>query len=313
MFKPVEKASLNQISLTGVRAIVLVGLLIEAPRSLAEIQEEFIRLNLMEPDQTTDIIRIDLNTLKLMQCEITRADSRTGYKYHLLKHPFALDIKQEEMEVIKRAVKKIKNNSDIELLLKYDELFKKIASCTGDPETKEEFYGLSALKAFNTDFVRELNDDCNNKRTLTLEYKKPSASKSSQKVIAAQKLVFQNDNIYLYGYDLNKRDSVVLNIRRILSVISKLSDRNNIEVETVKVKFYLKNFGTSAIEENEQIIETLEDGFVIEGKYYNDFLATQRILSFGANCTVLEPQEFKDNIVEKLKNMRNIYNAKYSK
>lgn len=313
MFKPVDKTLINQVSLTGVRAIVLVGLLIEAPRSLAEIQEEFIKLNLMEPDQTTDIIRIDLNTLKLMQCEITRADNRTGYKYHLLKHPFALDIAKEEMDVIKRALKKIKNTSDIELLLKYDELFKKIASCTGNPEMKEDFYGLSILKSFNTDFVRELHEDCEDKKVLTLEYKTPSAQKSSKKNVVAQKLVFQNDNIYLYAYDLGKKKSVVLNIKRILSIISKLSDKNGIEIETVNVKFFLKNFGTNAIEENEQIVETMEDGFIVEGKYYNDFLAIQRILSFGTNCTVLEPQEFKDKVIEKLKNMRNIYNAKYSK
>lgn len=308
MFKPVDKTQINQVSLTGVRAIVVAGLLIEAPRSLAEIQEEFIRLNLMEKGQTTDIIRIDMNTLKSMNCIITRADCKTGYKYHLLRHPFSLNIKKEEMDVIKRAFKKIKNNAGIDLLLKYDELFKKI-STYADPETKEAFYGLSILKEFNADRIRELNEDCKNKRTLKLEYHTPSAKKSSEKNIVAQKLVFQNDSIYLYGFDLDKKKSVVLNVKRILSIISRLSDGNGIELEMIKVKFFLKKCDTIEVEENEQIIETLEDGCIIEGKYYNDFLAIQRILSFGANCTVLEPQEFKETIIEKLKNMRDVYNV----
>ena len=42
MFKPADKTELNQISLTGMRAIVLIGLLIEAPRTLEEIREKFI-------------------------------------------------------------------------------------------------------------------------------------------------------------------------------------------------------------------------------------------------------------------------------
>ena len=55
-------------------------------------------------------------------------------------------------------------------------------------------------------------------------------------------------------------------------------------------------------------MEKRDDVYVIEGRYYNDFLAAQRILSFGANCTVLEPQEFRETIIQKLKNMRNVYN-----
>ena len=313
MFKPVDKTSINQISLTGARAIVLVGLLIEAPRSLKELQDELIKLNLMEPGQTTDIIRIDMNTLKLMDCEISRADCKTGFKYHLIRHPFSLNITTEEIEIIKRAFKKIKNNASIDILLRYDELFKKIASYAGEPEAKEAFCGISVLKPFDVDFIKELNEDCKCGRTLKLLYQTPSAQKSSEKTVVAQKLEFQNDSIHLYCFDINKKKPVMLNVKRILSLISKLSGGGSVDIETVKVKFFLKNFGIASIEENEQIVETLDDGFIVEGKYYNDFLAMQRILSFGSDCTVLESQNFKEKVVEKLKNMRNVYNAKYSK
>jgi predicted DNA-binding transcriptional regulator YafY len=61
------------------------------------------------------------------------------------------------------------------------------------------------------------------------------------------------------------------------------------------------------LENNEEIIEKTEDGFLIEGFYFNDFLATQRVLSFGSKCTVIEPLEFKKTIINKIKEMRNIY------
>ena len=47
MFKTADKSDLNQISLTGIRAIVLLGLLIIKPRTLEEIRRAFINFNIM--------------------------------------------------------------------------------------------------------------------------------------------------------------------------------------------------------------------------------------------------------------------------
>ena len=109
VFKPAVKSELCQVSLTGMRAIVLIGLLLQRPLSLEEIKEEFLNLNLVEEDSSTDIIRIDLNTLKTMGCEISRADKKTNGKFVLTKHPFLLDITSDEVLVFKKIYKKIKD------------------------------------------------------------------------------------------------------------------------------------------------------------------------------------------------------------
>lgn len=128
MFKLDETTELNQISLTGARGIVLVGLLIAQPRLLEEIRKAFIELKIMEDENSDDILRIDLNTLKIMGCEISRASARTGYKYVLGKHPFSFKIQEEEFNILKKAYNNAKNRTDILGLLEYDDLFKKIAS-----------------------------------------------------------------------------------------------------------------------------------------------------------------------------------------
>lgn len=302
MFKPADKSELNQVSLTGLRGIVLLGLLIEAPRSLKEIREIFTDLNIFEPEHSDDILRIDINTLKASGCEITKANAKTGFKYRLLKHPFSLNILKDEIHVIKKAYKKIKDSSNIELILKYDELFKKLAEYIDDSEAKETLRGLSVLKTFDTEFIQDLIEDCRQNRTLRLSYRTPQAKDDSQKEVCAHRIVFQNDKIYLYGFDLIRKKSVVLNIKRIGAILARFSGKYT------TVKFFLKNFGVTGIEENEVILENRDDGYIIEGRYYNDFLAAQRILSFGANCTVLEPQEFREKIIQKLINMRNVYN-----
>ena len=84
MFKTADKSDLNQISLTGIRAIVLLGLLIVQPRTLEEIRRAFIEFNIMEESHSNDIIRIDINTIKSIGCEVSRADSKTNYQYVLL-------------------------------------------------------------------------------------------------------------------------------------------------------------------------------------------------------------------------------------
>ena len=309
MFKLSDNTEISQVSLTGVRSLVLLALLIETPRTFKEINQAFIDLNLMKPDDSTDIIRIDINTLRNSGCEITRAGAKTNYKFTLIKHPFSMEFTKEEISVLKRAYNKIKNSAGVELLLKFDELFKKLAANVFNSETKEFLYGLSIFKTIDNNLVRELIEDCKEKRSLVLMYKKPSARTASEKRVLVQRIVVQSDSAYLYCYDFGKKESLILNIKRILSIISRTSGSGNIDIKTTNVKFFLKNSSFADIEKDELIIEENEDGKFIEGRYYNDFLAMQRILSLGADCTVLEPKEFRAKVIEKLKSMRGVYNG----
>ncbi len=307
MLKTADKTELNQISLTGARALVLIGLLMEAPRTLDEIRNIFIELKLMEDTNSSDILRIDLNTLRTMGCEISRASAKTKFRYVLKKHPFMLGITSEEIGNLKKIYKKIKDNSNLLLMLKYDEFFKKLAVYIDDENVKEELYGISVLKNYQTDLINELIKDCRQNRILKLLYKSAGSKDYTEKEITPLRLVYRNDKVYLCGYDHSKKESVVLNIARIKSILSRIAGNDDIEVKTTKIKFFLKSFGISEIQENETIVEKSEKGFLIEGNYYNDFWAMQRILSFGSDCTVIEPEDFKEKIIQKIKSMREIY------
>ena len=138
-------------------------------------------------------------------------------------------------------------------------------------------------------------------------YKKPTANEEETKEIVTQELVLKNDKIYLHAYDLDKKDSIVLNLKRIVKILTRKLQKGDIETKTTKVLFRLKWVETDRLDAEEVIVEKEENSLIIEGSYYNDFIATQRILSFGSDCTVIEPVEFKNNIVEKIKGMRNTY------
>lgn len=307
MFKTAEKTELSQISLTGLRAIVLLGLLMIKPRSIDEIKKSFIEYNIMEENNSYDMIRIDINTLKHIGCEFNRPSKKTDYKYVLLKHPFALRLEDVEINMLKKVYSKAKEDSNLKVLIKYHEFFKKIAFHLCDNQTKEALLGISILRHYNIEMLKELEIDCKFQRTLFLEYKNPTKKDSNLKEFVAQKLFIKNDKLYLQGFDVEKNESSILNVKRILKILSRGLKKTTKEPKLTKIKFLLKDIETSYLEENEKIIETTENGYIVEGEYFNDFYAKQRILSLGFKCEVLEPIEFRNAIVQKLREMRNLY------
>ncbi len=307
MFKLADNVELNQISLTGLRALVFIGLLIVKPRSFDEIKQIFIDLKIMDENSSDDIIRIDLNTIKSMGCEVSRVSSKTNGKYVLTKHPFTIKVSADELKILKKIYKILKQKSDLKTLIQYDELFRKIAFYICDEESRESILGISALKYYDIGLVKDLILDCKNKRTLDLVYKRSELLNETRRQVIAQELVYKNDKLYLYAFDSINKRSTVFNVRRIKSILARLLNKNNIEPNSVKIKFSLRNIPEENLDVNENIVEYFNEGFIVEGFYHNDFLAMQRVLSFGAKCTVLAPDEFKNKVVNKIKEMRKLY------
>ena len=306
MIKVAEKNELTQVSLTGIRSIVLLGLLIIAPRSLEEIRKIFLQYNIIDESSSNDILRIDINTLKYMGCEISRASAKTDFKYVLGNHPFSLNVTLEEIKLIKRFYKIVKKTADIPKLLVYDDFFKKIAKFISN-ENKEAFLGISVLKHFDIKLIKSLLRDCDEKALLTLDYISPDNQFVLTKKIAAKSLEFRNDKIYLHGFDIEKNKWIILNLKRIQSIWGKNKNNGDYIENKICTRFMLKSIYNNTLEDNEKVIDKIGNNCIVEGVYFNKFLCIQRMLSFCANCTVLEPLEIKNKIIELLQEMRKIY------
>lgn len=309
IFNQADKTELCQISLTGLRSLVLLELLMKAPRSLEEIRNAFIECNIMGDDNSDDILRIDLNTLRSMGCEISRSCKKTNSKHILIKHPFAIKFEKEEISILKRAYKQLSGNLSLEKLIEYDILFKKLAANVMDEDIKQQILGISSITTYNSKLLKELMEDCKKQNEITLEYKAPTSKNKQEKVVIAKEIAFQSEKLYLRCIDKNSKEALSLNIKRILDVVSRKDSEDGFETAPIVIRFKLKDFGITGLDKNETIIEKNENGYIIEGKYHNEFLATQRILSFGSNCTVIEPNDFKEKIIALIKKMREIYNG----
>ena len=95
-----KKTDLNQISVTGIRAIIILGLLMIAPKSISEIRKSLVMYNIIDDTQPDDILRIDINSLKYMGCEIARPSKNNDYKYVLGKNPFSFNVSEDDIAKI---------------------------------------------------------------------------------------------------------------------------------------------------------------------------------------------------------------------
>ena len=307
MFNFAKGIDNTQITVTGVRGLIMLGLLMVKPHSMEDFRKVYVELGLLEENQSSTIIRVDLNTLKHAGCEISGCSTKTNHKYILEKHPFAIDITEDEIKLLKRVYNKAKKDLDIPMLLDFDNFFIKLSEHVNSEAQKEQILGISDLRHYDKQLLRNIYFDCGQKYQLRLTYVKPTSLVTVYKNVIAQKLVLQNNKIYLYGYDCDNKVSTVLNFKRIKEIIARTFCKNEKETDIIKIKFSLKDDFIDTLCDNEQIIETDGGNYIIEAEYYNKFLATQRILSFGKSCTVLEPTNFKEHIINKLKEMRGIY------
>lgn len=307
MFKLAEDIDINQISVTGARAIVILGLLIMKPRSKKELMDALINYKLITESTSDEIIRNDLSTLKHAGCDVSRACSKLDGKYMLLDHPFVLKLTLEDIELLKKVYNKAKQTADLKLLIEFEALFRKISNYVVDKDIKEALLGIGELKYYEPNFIQDLYYAVERQYQLDLIYKVPTSPIERRKQIIAQKLVLQNGKIYLYGYDVEKDKSTVLNVRRIVQILSRTFKKKNPEENLVNVKFVLSADMLDSLNDDEYVIDQNEERLIVEANYYNEFLAMQRIMSFGEKCTVLEPQNFKESVIEKLKEMRGVY------
>jgi len=307
MFKFDETCNPRQISLTGARAIVILALLNTKPCSFDEIKEFLILSNIVTREYSVDTIRIDLNTLKYIGCEISKATKKTNNKYVLLSHPFQLTLSEDEVETLTKIYRNIYKNLSIERLLEYDALFEKLANSVKDENSKNLLRGISILKGLNKDLIKEFTIAAYKKARLTIEYSIGSSTRTTDYDITVEKLDFRSNKLYVYcfNHSINKR--TFLKFSRVRKILARSLRSDAVGSEDIIVEFRLKNYINHALEETETIVNIEGDDAIIRGSYYTEFIAVQRMLFLASDCVVLSPSGIKEGLIKKLQSMRALY------
>ncbi len=296
----------KQISSTGVRAlIVLLGLLVE-PKTHNELKDFLISCGVINNVYSIDTLRMDINTLKTIGCEFDKASKKNDYKYALLSHPFKVKITSMDVCFLKEIYKSICKNASPETLLNYHYLFEKLSKLSDSEEVCESLLGISLFKDLDLKIIKTLFADEKHNNKIQIQY---ATTKKKDVIydVTIEKLAMRSDKLYAFCYNHTFAKRMFLKVKNIKEILCKYFDRTSKVGLDIVVKFRLKHSYRYQLEPNETIIDSSTQELFIEGMYFNTFIAVQRILSFGSDCTVVEPTEIKELVIEKLLEMRELY------
>lgn len=297
----------NLMSLTGYRTLVILNLLMESPKSTDEINEYFFNHQYIKEKFSNDTLRIYINSLREIGCEITRANKSNKQKYELISHPFTYDIPKNQIKAIEKLYKNLYEKFDIKEIIAIDNLFDKLSSYTSNKETKEALKGFSLLKNINKSVLEDLITHCKNKNQITFLYNSPKSNAKKIELIT-DTLSFKSGKLYLYGNNLTHNQYSYFSVDRIIEISSIKLQKEKTEFPMLKVIYELTTYNNEYTpQDDEKIIETQKNKLIIEINAKNEFSLMQKILHMANDCKVIYPEDFKTRLLNKLKLMEKSY------
>lgn len=303
----------DNVSLTAYRVLAILMMLKEAPHTEVEINEKFKNDQELPRGLSKDSIWLYINTLKAIGCDITRPSKKNDYKYTLLDHPFKLNLTDAEFKSLLAARKYVSNLSDWEISCNFEKFLSTLSEFLPE-EDKQILIKTCKSKqreidyTLKKDLIKEIEYYCSNNTPVLLEYDSPSGHKAFIKLLS-DTIKYENDALYLWGYNYELEDYQYLRIDRIESV-KALKNENIPEIKPpLEVKFKL--YGIHSVsynpEDDEEIIHRDENSIIVKAKIKNKFKLVQKMLSFGRDCEVIEPKELQQELLRNLKLMLKVY------
>lgn len=304
-FLKTKKVTYNLMSFTAFKALVMFTELTKSPKSYKEICDIFYNHPYLREQISIDTFRVYMNSLKRFGCEVKRikgADKES--RYYITSHPFELKYTQDQLQSALKVFKSLVKNMDIDELLMMEEFFEKIGCYIKNEDFINEVKKVSLLKDINKDILKTLIECCKNKNQIIITYASPNSGNKNMELVA-DKIEVNNGKIYLYGtgFEYKQYGSFLVNrIKKIDEIkTEKTMPDGLVEVEVVYEIYHTGDFQP---ETYEKVIKKDNDKLTIEAKTSNTFLLTQRLLSFGNNCKIVSPEDFKNEFVTLLKDMK---------
>ncbi len=303
-FNKTNTVTYNLMSFTGFKSLLLFSLLAKGPQTNAQIQAAFKNHEYLKEDIAGDTLRVYINSLRRVGCVIERKKG----KYVMLSHPFELSISQEQIRAIIKIYRIILNTLDVSDIFEYEKFVRKLISHTNNSDLKEALDRVSVFKNVDTALVQDLIKYCAKKRKITILYNSPRSSEKDIQVIA-NKLGISQGKIYLYGVSLEYNQDSSYLLSRILKVLSvDIKNDNMPDLKPVTVGYELsKTAQNTKLTDEDRIVEITDNGILVETTTTNLFMTKRKLLEFGPLCTVLYPDDFREDFISTLKKMQKEY------
>lgn len=298
----------NIMSFSAFKAIMIFSACLEGPKSYKELQDILANHEYIKEIVSYDTIRIYINSLKKIGCDITKINKNRVAKYYINKHPFELKINETQVTSIIKVFRAISKNIALDDFMAITDFFKKFSMYVINEELKNELQNISPLNNINKELIQQLNKYAHDNSEIVFLYNSPNTGMKEIYIIA-DKLYIEDSKLYLAGYSNehnNYAKFLVSKIKKIIQVNIRKTITNFPEI-TVTYEYEKHDNNTLNLLPNEKIINETNKNITIEIRSKNKFDIMQRMLFHGDKCTVLSPSDFREEIITCLKKMKEGY------
>lgn len=304
-FRKTDSITYNLMSFTAFKSLLIFSLFVEQECSYEDVRSYFKKNKYLSEDISMDTFRVYLTSLKKCGCVIEKQKKKDGGKYKMISHPFELKISDEQIKGIIKIYKILQNTVDVSDILNYEKFVLKLAKYTKNSALVDAVNDVSIFLGHNRPLLEDLITHSKNQDKLTILYDSPKSSLKEIEVIASD-VVYTDGKLYLTGQSIeHSSDATYLvdRIERIVKVESNYTTKAN--MNSYVVGYELSNSIKNArLDDNDKIVEINGDSILVETTTSNLFYLKQKILMYGSECTVLYPQEFRDDIIKTLMDMK---------
>lgn len=307
-FKKSNVVTYNLMSFTGFKSLMLFTLLLESPKSYAEVCEFFRSHEYIKEEISIDTFRVYITSLKRSGCEIVRSSSKDGSKYKIVSHPFELKISEEQVKSIIKVYRIILKTIDLSGLFDFEKFLRKLIEKTNNEQLLEALNKVSVFKGMDFGMLDELFRHTKEKRQIKFLYNSPRGPKIEVE-LALDKIGLSSGKVYIYGTNVKQKEYAFFQLSRIIEILDvNIKPIDVSDIERFRVKYELKSLSPQyKLSDDEKIVEINNDSIIVEMESSSKFILKQKIMEYGSMCKVLEPEDFRQDIIDTLKRMREGY------
>lgn len=298
----------NLMAFTGFKSILIFTALLEGPKSYDELKELLQNHPYLNETVSVDTLRIYLNSLKEFGCNIVKTKENDVIKFYIDKHPFSLKFNENQVKSLIKVYKAISKSIEVDDLMSLQQFFNKVSDYIDNEDLKVKLRNISPLNNIDKKMLNDLMRYSANNNEIVVYYNS-SASGRKNITILADRLYINNNKLYLSGYNSEHNSYSSFLVSKIIKIVGVNIENKTLEAPVVTVGYQYIGTSGEIFEPvaGEKVLKTEGNKNLVEISSRNKFDIMQRILSLSPKCTVLYPEDFKKDIVQTLKKMKEAY------
>lgn len=307
-FNKSNKVTYNLMSFTAFKSLLLFSQLLEGPKTYEDICNFFEEHPYVKEKLALDTLRVYITSLKRAGCEVVKKKTPAGLTYQIVSHPFEFKISDSQIKAIVKIYRILLKTATVSDILEFEIFMVSLAKKIESKELEDSIEKFSIFRNIDKTLVKNLIEHSKFNRRIKILYNSPKSDLKEISVVANSVVIIQN-KLYLSGISLEYNHDVAYPIQRIKYIVSVDYDSDtSVEVNYITVGYELSTLNPGIkLSDNERIVEIKDDSVIVEARTSNLFMMKRKILEYGALCTVLYPEEFREDIIDTLKNMRKEY------